>query len=173
VLKVRLTAGGTLPAAARGAFGQGRVAYLPGVVPAVAPPAPESGLTVGGGGFTNKYWKLPKNSEEIVAAIRHAAGAPFPVEFERAPLTTVMELTDKKDGSARVFHWINYKLGAVVKPAKVSVAIPEGRKVTSVELLSPDRPGAQNLPYTHAGNRVRLTLPALEVYHVAVIHLSQ
>jgi hypothetical protein len=71
-----------------------------------------------------------------------------------------------------VFHWINYKLGAVVKPAKVSVAIPEGRKVMSVELLSPDRPGVSNLPHTITGNRVRFTLPSLEVYHVAVIHLS-
>ncbi len=173
VLNMRVSPDGALPAAGRGSFGTGRVAYVPAVIPEVEPPAPESGVTVGGGGFTNKYWKLPKNAAEILSAIRHVAGAPFAVEFDRAPLTTVMELADKKDGSERILHWLNYKRNTVTKPAKVTVAVPQAKRVTKVELLSPDHPGSQNLPYTAEKDRIRFALPRLEVYHVAVIHLSQ
>ena len=39
------------------------------------------------------------------------------MEFADAPLTTVMELTDKRDGSERVLHWVNFQLGIPVAPA--------------------------------------------------------
>ena len=153
----------------RGSFGRGRVAYLP----AVAPARPIPGLaSLGATGFGNEYWRLPRNSGRVVAAIRHAAGAPFSVEFEGAPLTTAMELTEKKDGSERVLHWLNYKLGAPVRSTPVSVAVPKGKKAIGVKLISPDRAGAHSLEFAVEGERVRFTLPPLEVYSVAVVQLS-
>ena len=150
----------------RGAFGQGRVAWLPEVTP--AQPIREL-ATLGAAGFGRTYWRLPKNSEQLVAAIRYAAGAPFSVEFTNAPLTTVMELTEKKDASERVLHWLNYKLGSPVQPVSVTVAIPTGRKVSAVQLLSPDQTKSDRAPFTVEGDRIRFTLPSLEVYNVAIV----
>ena len=169
VLGIRLAPHRSLPAERRGAFGQGRAAYVPAVVPAQPIPDLES---QGAGGFGNRFWRLPKNAVELVAAICYAAGEPLSVEFSAAPLTTVMELTDKKDASERVLHWINYRLGAPVEPAAVTVAVPRDRKVTAIELLSPDRKTAEPLPFTLEGGRVRFTLPRLEVYNVAILKLS-
>jgi hypothetical protein len=156
-----------LPAGRRGAFRKGRAVYVPEVVPAVTPSSPNAGAS----GFGRSYWKLPKNSAELVAAIRYAAGGPMSVEFDGAPLTTVTQITEKKDGSERIVHWINFKLGAPVAPAVVTAGVPAGMKVTAVELLSPDRPKMESLKFTAEGARVRFTLPALEVYHMAVMKL--
>jgi len=173
VLGVHWSTEAPLPPARRSGFSRGRASYLPAVVPSGEMPAPGEDLTVGGGGFTNKYWKLPANTEAIVAEIRHVAGTPLSAELKGAPLTTVIELTDKKDGSERVLHWINYKPGSRTRPSRASVAVPKGRKVSTIELLSPDRGAPAQLSYTVEGDRVRFELPSLEVYHVAVLHLSE
>jgi len=128
--------------------------------------------SMGAGGFGNSLWSLPKNAGQIVSAIRHAAGGPLAVEFEGAPLTTVMELTDKKDGSGRILHWLNYKLGYPAGGASVTVAAPEGKKITAVRLLSPDRDGASAVPFTTENGRVRFALPTLEVYDVAILETA-
>lgn len=174
VLGIRLERGSTTrPAARRGSFGKGRAAYLPAVVSVDAVGDITEGDAVnsptGSSGFGRRYWKLPRNSDEIIAAIRYAAGAPLAAEFENAPLTTVMELTGKKDASERVLHWVNYKLGSPAGPSAVTVAVPSGKRVKSVELISPDRKGRERLKFTEQDGRVRFELPSLEVYHVAII----
>ncbi|HWQ55473.1 MAG TPA: alpha-amylase family protein [Bryobacteraceae bacterium] len=173
VLDLRLERGSARPPVRRGSFVKGRTAYLPAVTPA----DPIGNITggdaanspTGASGFGRRYWKLPRNSDEIVAAIRYVAGAPFAIEYENAPLTTVMELTDKKDDSERVLHWVNYKLGSPAGPSTVTVAVPSGKRVHAVELISPDRNIRERLKFTTEAARVRFELPSLEVYHVAVI----
>jgi hypothetical protein len=93
-------------------------------------------------------------------------------EFESAPLTTVMELTEKTDGSARMLHWVNYKPGTKVLPANVTVAVPRAARVTGVELFSPDH-APRRAQFTTASGRVRFTLAAPEVYEMAVISLAK
>jgi hypothetical protein len=128
--------------------------------------------SIGAAGFGNGYWMLPKNAGQIASAIRYVAGGPLSAEFEGAPLTTVMELTDKNDGSERILHWLNYKLGYPAGGASVTVAAPGGKKVKAVRLLSPDRDGASNVTFTAEQGRVRFALPSLEVYNVAVLETS-
>ncbi|MEN6607750.1 MAG: beta-galactosidase [Bryobacteraceae bacterium] len=153
VLGIHALPGRALPQGRRASFGQGRVAFLPAPVP-----------VSGGSVFT-----LPQNSNEILAALRYAAGTPFSAEFVGAPLHTVMELTEKNDGSGRVLHWINYKLGAKVAPAEVTLAIPSNKSVRKVELLSPDREASQPLEFRTEGRRIRFQLPSLDVYELAVV----
>ncbi|MEO6911412.1 MAG: beta-galactosidase trimerization domain-containing protein, partial [Edaphobacter sp.] len=167
-------AGQPAPESKQGRFGQGRVAYVRDVVPGVSVPSwagTGSFFPIAASGFGHAYWKLPKNSEDLIAAIRYAEGQPFPVEFKDAPLTTVMELTEKNDGSERILHWLNYQLGSPVPPSSVSVAIPSGKRVQSIELISPDR-SSESLQFKSADGRVEFTLPQMEVYNVAVINLK-
>lgn len=173
VLNLHVSPDGSTPSETRGSFGQGRVAYLPAVIPAGAVPDLGPDSSIGAGGFGSRYWRLPRNSKQILAAIRYVTGAPFSVEFKKAPLTTVMELTEKKDSSARILHWVNYNLGWAAKATRVTVELPKGGKVAAVELLSPDRARTDRLEFTVEGARVRFTLPTLDVYNVAVIQFSR
>ncbi|MCL4853415.1 MAG: beta-galactosidase trimerization domain-containing protein, partial [Bryobacteraceae bacterium] len=99
VLGIHSVRGRAMPEEQRGTFGKGRTVYVRDVVAADPIPGIESDAPnspTGASGFGRAYWKLPKNSEQLVAAIRYANGAPLAVEFEHAPLTTVMEITEKK-----------------------------------------------------------------------------
>ncbi len=180
VLGIHLQQDRKLPAEKRGVFGSGRVAYLPRVAPAKeipglgfeGPARTAVASPMGAVGFGQAYWTLPANAERLVAAIRYAAGGPFAVEFDGAPLTTVMELTEKKDASERILHWINYKLESPVDPAVVTACAPKGKKIASVSLLSPDGRVPETVVLKREGDRVRFRLPALEVYNVAVLKLE-
>jgi hypothetical protein len=158
-----------LPASRRGTFGKGRAVYLTAVKPAQPIPGVE---TMGASGFGNALWKLPANAAEIVDALRYAAGGPLSAEFAAAPLSTVMELTEKKDGSARMLHWVNYRPGTKVVPAAVTMAVPEGKKAAAVELISPDHE-PRKAPFTVEGGRVRFTMPGPDVYELAVLRLER
>ncbi|MEK7404702.1 MAG: alpha-amylase family protein [Acidobacteriota bacterium] len=169
VLGIALARDRALPQPQRRSFGQGRVAYVPAVIPA-QPIPPFS--TWASAGFHKKFWKMPKNSEQILAAIRYAVGAPLSVEFAGAPLTTVMELTEKSDGSERALHWLNYRLGTVVDPIEVTLAIPQGKKILRVELFSPERKASEPVNFTSEVGRIRFRLRALGVYSIAVVRFA-
>jgi len=153
-------------------FGKGRVVYLRAVVPAGKTSA-TADIPPVNQAYKHDLWELPENTAGLVKAVRYAYGSPFSVEFEKAPLTTTMELTDNADGSERTLHWLNYKLQTPkVAPAKVSIAIPAGKHVASIEALSPDREGSQSITFREENGRASFTLPELTVYNVAVLHLK-
>ena len=54
-------------------------------------------------GFGNRYWKPPRNAKEILDGLRWAVRASFSVEFEGAPITTVIEVTEKRTATG-VLH---------------------------------------------------------------------
>jgi hypothetical protein len=75
------------------------------------------------------------------------------------------------DQKSRVLvHLLNYasEQGPVSGRIDVSVAIPQGRKVRTVSLISPDHP-AQELKVDMRGARARFTVPRLHTYGVAVV----
>jgi hypothetical protein len=169
VLGIHARPGRELPAAGRTSFGKGRAAYVPAPVP--AKPVVESSM-LGSAGFERRFWHLPRNADEILEAIRFAAGDRFSVELPGAPLTTVMELTEKRGGGERVLHWVNYRVGTPAEPADVSLAIPPGKKVRRVELLSPDRTGSEGTAFQAEGNRIRFRMPRLETYNLALVTID-
>ncbi|MCX6620735.1 MAG: beta-galactosidase [Acidobacteria bacterium] len=173
----RLRDVGPFPATAPGpltrpqTFGTGRFVYVRDVVPAQPIPglnAPDSPLHASG--FVHDYWRVPRNSEELIQAIRYANGRPFAAEFKGAPLTTVMELLEKKDGTETVLHFLNYRIQPRAPAVDVTLRIPPGKHVKGVELLSPDNNTAGAVKFTEAAGRLQFTIPQTEVYHVAVIH---
>lgn len=161
-----------LPATRLGTCGSGRVAYVPEVESGLNLEDPNTARSIAKGGVKNRYWELPSNAAELIAAIRHAVGGSLSVEFTGAPLTTVMELLDKRDGSERILHWINYDLEHPASGTSVRLAVPEGKIVEEINLVSPDRglePG--KVRFTEEENGVQFDLPELEVYQVAVLVL--
>jgi hypothetical protein len=169
---------GRLPENHRNKFGRGHAVYLPAIVSAdqiagLETPADAVASPLGMTGFGSKYWKPAKNAAEIVDALRWLTGSPFSVEFNNAPLTTVMNFTERNDGRERVVHWLNYALGSPVDAAELTVATGPGRRVRSVQLLSPDTQGEKTIEFHQQGDRVAFRLPSLEVYEMAVLRFAE
>jgi hypothetical protein len=152
-------------------FGKGRVVYLKAVVPA-GRTAETAEIPPTNAAYKHDLWSLPENTPDILRAIRYATNTAYSVEFDNAPLTTTMELTDNKDGTERTLHWLNYKLQTPLVPATpVSVAVPWQKHVSSVEVISPDAP-TRTVQFHQDNDRVSFTLPQLVVYNAAIIHLQ-
>jgi hypothetical protein len=107
------------------------VVYLPEVKPAIAKPPAVA--------MTSEYWKLPLNWETVVESVKWAAGEPLSLEV-RAPLTVTAELQEQKDKGRMLVHFLNFDDARTpaVSSITVSVAVPSGRSVGQVSLVSPD-----------------------------------
>ncbi|HSB16611.1 MAG TPA: alpha-amylase family protein [Bryobacteraceae bacterium] len=165
----------------RGTFGKGRFVYLPAISPATDSSAAGNrarNLSIGDSftargyrDFTPEQWLLPKNRLEILDALRWAAAGRFSAEIQ-APLTTVAELTQKASDNVVMLHLLNYDERTAVPDVQVDLAVPRGRRVKSVTLLSPDADGTKQLEYTASNGRVRFKVPKLAKYSLAVVGLT-
>jgi len=145
--------------------GRGRVLYLPEVKPAIdkPPTAP----------MTSEYWKLPLNQEDLIAAVRWAAGRRLSLEV-KAPATVTAELLERKQQGELLLHLLNYDVVRTpsVADIEVSVQVPQGKKVKNVSLLSPDETSVGSLPVTASDGRANFTVPHLQTYDLVVIQLE-
>jgi hypothetical protein len=151
---------GTTPV--RNEAGEGRVVYIPYVRPAMEKP-PNAAMI-------SQYWKLPLNWHELIDAVKWAAGGELSLDVQ-APPHVAAELIDQKN---RVLvHLLNYaaESGPVSGKIAVRVAIPQGRKVGTAYLISPDHP-VESLEVAMRGNRAQFVAPRLDTYGVAVLELQ-
>ncbi len=146
-------------------IGNGRVVYLPEVIPALEKPAAEE--------MRSKFWELPVNWKLLVESVKWAAGGELSVETD-APETVTMEITQKNDGTYRMQHLLNYryKQNAAVKNIRVSVSIPAERKTESVILYSPDSEKSQALDFRIVNERIEFVVPILKIYDLVVVRLE-
>ncbi len=144
--------------------GKGRVAYLPEVQAAIEkPPAVP---------MTSQYWKLPRNWEELIAAVRWAAGGDLPLEV-KAPLTVTAELLEQKERGRLLVHLVNYDVARRAEAGRieVSVRLPAGKSLDQVFALSPEETGPRPLAATVRNGRVLFALPRLGLYSLVVVAL--
>jgi hypothetical protein len=138
--------------------GRGRVAYVPRVEPAVAPPPPQLYYV-----FRNEFWKLPRNHAELVDAVRWAMNRP---EFAASVPQWVAVETGRRPG-AFVAHLVNYKVGAPVLGAELRLRAPGGG-IKSAVAESPDWAEPLPLPIARTGDTVAVKLPRLDIYAAVV-----
>jgi hypothetical protein len=161
-----LASGGPAPAspsAARHRAGQGRVAYIPEVRPAISKP-PD-------GPMASRYWKLPLNADELVDAARWAGGGEVGVRV-KAPSAVTVNLLAQQARNAFLLHLINYdaERTPAIKNVEVSVRLPGGQKRRRARLYSPDASEATVLATAARNGRLEFVLPALETY--ALVELA-
>lgn len=146
--------------------GQGRVAYFGSVKPAMAKPS--------GAPMISRYWKLPVNWQELVAAVKWVARDKLSFEV-KAPLTVTAELLEQKAKGRLLLHLINYGVERTPEVAKVEVSleIPAGKRVSELTLLSPDEPKPVPLAHVTDKGRAVFTIPSLKTYAVAVAQLAE
>jgi hypothetical protein len=144
----------------RHAVGRGRVAYLAEVKPAIEkPPAVP---------MSSEYWKLPTNWEDLVAAVRWAAGGQPTIEV-KAPLTVTAELLRQPDTGKLFLHLINYDAPQTPRVENIEVRLRLMKEPKEVSLHSPDFEGVRTLAYAMREGVLTFTVPELQVYNVVAI----
>jgi hypothetical protein len=121
-----------------------------------------------GAAMTNKYWKLPTNWEDLVAAVRWAAGGQPRFEV-KAPLTVTAELLKQPDTGKLLLHLINYDAARTSRVENIEVRLRLTKEPKEVSLHSPDFEGARTLAYTLREGVLTFTVPELQVYNVVAI----
>jgi hypothetical protein len=146
-------------------FGAGRVTYIPEVKPAIAKPP-----TVP---MTSEYWKLPLNWQELIEAVRWAAGGRLSLDV-KAPLTVTTELTEQKREKKLLVHFLNYDVARVprVMNIEADLKIPEGESVKEISLCTPDGPDIPDLPYIPKDGRVTFNISSLQTYTLAAVQMN-
>ncbi len=152
--------------------GAGRVVYVPRIAPAVER-LPKGEVDVSHPiqknfwNIDNRYWRLPRNWDELHRAVVWAAGGSLSVEVD-APLTTVVNLTRKGDGVCA--HLVNYDCAHPVRGAGMDLRVEAGRRVGRVRLLSPDG-GETDLEFEERADRVQFFVPELRIYSVVAVEM--
>jgi hypothetical protein len=148
----------------RNEFGQGSVAYIPQIKPAVPKPPSVS--------MYSQYWKLPLNWQELVGELRWAAGGEFALEL-KAPLTVTSELLEQQDTGMLFLHLLNYdnERHPQVDGIEAKIRIPNSKTVKEIQVMSPDEDAPETLEFTEDGSRISFKLPHLQTYSVVRVSL--
>jgi hypothetical protein len=148
-------------------FGKGRVVYIPRIEPGVEPPPAMMSYN-----FSNEYWKLPKNYEELVEAVQWAARGGFSASVE-APLWVTMELAEQKSTETRLLHLLNFRIEEPLRDIAVKVRIPGGMRLREGVLESPDDLPRQVLEISGREGMVSFNVPKLEVYNLILLRTER
>jgi hypothetical protein len=141
--------------------------YIPAIVPAIEkPPAVP---------MQSRYWKLARNNSQLAAATQWAMRGDPSIQTETtlSPYVT-MELLHQQAENKLLLHVVNYDVArnSSLQDISVSVAIPQGRNVKSVQFLTPDGPNTQSLAHTMQGGMTHFVIPSLNTYSVAVMDIG-
>jgi hypothetical protein len=161
--------------------GQGRVVYIPEIIPADARAAkssgafqdPEPGVTAPasaqrGVQMIPAQWVLPKNHQEIYNTIVAAIPASLSITTE-APLTTVMELLNRATTNETIAHFINFDRQNGVVPFAVTLRKQFPAAIKSVICLSPESNDPATLSFKESADSVAFTVPAMRTYAMIVV----
>lgn len=146
-------------------FGKGRVVYIPQVEPTIPPPTAIISYD-----FSNRYWKLPKNHEQLVEAVSWAARGRFSVRVD-APLWVTMELTEQKRTGTWLLHLLNFKIDEPLRNIPVEIQVPDGARLSEVLFETPDKTHRQALQPSGVQGMVKFTVPYLDSYDLIILRM--
>jgi hypothetical protein len=119
----------------------------------------------------DSFWTLPENYQELVDALRWAAGENFTFEVE-APLTVVAEFQKHREKEKYLVHLLNYQVTreqeSVVEDIQISMKVPQQLSFTNIHQVSADEGEVQKLSYENAGDRLLVQVPQLHTYSLVV-----
>jgi len=139
-------------------YGQGRVVYIPAIVPDLE--LPKNAAT------TSEYWKMPQNAGELVEAVRWAADGNVTFEVSAPPFVTA-EFLQQTDTRKILVHLVNYNYQRT--PLIKNIKVTFYGKVTKILMLSPDGASEQELDFKTMGDKISFVVPQLNVYDLIVM----
>lgn len=149
------------------AFGNGRVVYVPEIIPATPKPP--------GAAMTNEYWSSAVNHQALRDAVMWAAGNTITLSTEESLSDTVtMELVHQELEKRLILHILNYDHARhpSIHGVPVAIRVPTSYKVKRVRDLSPDRPGEERSLDWTGGPTARFMVPVVEIYTMIVLDLE-
>lgn len=142
---------------------KGRAIYIPEVIPSIEKPPTAP--------VTSEYWRLPKNNNELIDAVKWAADKELSLQI-KAPDFVTAEITESIDQSKMMLHLVNYKVddGVTVKNIKVKIKIPENKQVKESIIVTPDKDSSQPVVLSIKDGYAEFRLPLLETYALIVFN---
>ena len=147
-------------------YGQGRVIHVPQIDAEAPAPSAQMNYYI-----PNTLWKLPRNAQALLAAVKQAAGGKLSVEVE-APAWVTAELADQPATGTRLLHLINFKYREPLEDVPVRVRLPKGAHLREAVVVTPDGPN-QELRVTVEGDTVSFRVPALKVYDLVLLRTER
>lgn len=146
--------------------GKGRTVYVPGVVFDGPLPEPEDYFNI-----SNRFWKRPKNWEDIVDSIRWAAKGEIPAEID-GPEFLVANVVQQRGKQRLLIHLVNYNAKNVPAIASIDVKcqLPPGETAREIKVVSPDLETPRAVNFTMQNSAALFTVPEVKVYSVAVVN---
>jgi hypothetical protein len=146
---------------------QGRVVYLPGLRFDGPLPEPAKFFAI-----SSRYWKLPRNWQEVVDGIGWLARNELPARVS-GPAYLVSNLVAQPEKRRVMVHLVNYahKRTPSIPSVEVRCRLPKGEKVKQVRLYSPDSDAPPvTLKAAESAGEAAFTVPEVKVYTIAVVN---
>lgn len=99
-------------------YKKGRVVYISEVVPSITPPPAEFNYRFGGA-----FWKLPRNHDDLIAAVEWASGERISTHVS-APLSVTLELAEQESSGTLLLHLVNYDYQTAITNIEVQLSLP-------------------------------------------------
>ncbi len=140
--------------------GAGRVSYISAVLFDGVPPPQQAYFPI-----SNTFWKRPKNSKDLIDAVRWTAGSQLPLTLS-GPEFLVANCTSQARNQRFFVHLVNYnaKHVPVIPGIQAQVALPADKKALKVTLYTPDSSTARQLDFTNGDAGARFTVPEMRTY---------
>lgn len=145
--------------------GRGRVAYLPMVE--FDGPLPPSSPNFA---IMSEFWKMPKNTKELIDLVRWAAEGQIPLSIE-GPDGLVANYTAQTSRRRIFVHLVNYNSAKIpnLQDIRVRVSSPGAAKVSGVILRSPETAGERSIDFSNEGYLVVFTVANMGTYALITI----
>jgi len=149
----------------RSQAGKGRVVYLPGVEYDGPVPEAEPYFNI-----SNRFWKRPKNWEQMVEAVRWAANDALLLQAS-GPDFLVANFVEQVPRERRLIHLVNYDARNTpgISSVQVTCAIPDGKVAKDVSLYEVDSDSPRALSFMPKRSSVSFTIPEVKTYAVIAV----
>jgi hypothetical protein len=149
----------------RSQAGKGRVVYIPGVEYDGPLPAAEPYFNI-----SNRYWKRPKNWEQIVDAIRWVENH-APLLQVSGPDFLVANLVEQQGRQRRLIHLVNYdaRNTPTISAVRVTCSIPDLKTAKDVSAYEVASDSPRSLSFMPGPSSVSFTIPEVKTYAVIAV----
>jgi len=110
------------------------------------------------------------DNEDYLAGIRRCCGGQFALSIE-AHQGLCAELMDQPH--RRLVHLVNYRVDTPARNIRITMAVPAGREVTKVRLVSPPSLEDKNLSFKRSSHNVTFTVPLCQTYGISIADLNR
>ena len=151
--------------AQRKTYRKGRVVYLPAVQFDGSLPDAEAYFNI-----SNRFWKRPRNWEEITTAIRWAANVDLPLEVS-GPDFLAANLVEQGARQRRLIHLVNYdaRNTPAISSLRCTARVPSGKVVKDVKMYEVDTDSPRQLTFSPGPSSATFTIPEMKTYAIIAV----